>query len=62
MNEMLLGLAIALQIGDGVTTFLALQKQGVREWNRILRRLFDRLGVVRGLALASVERGGGARR
>jgi hypothetical protein len=52
MNEMLLGLAVALQIGDGVTTFLALQKLGVREWNRILRWLFDRLGVVRGLMLA----------
>ena len=52
MNEILLGLAIALQIGDGVTTCFALQKQGVRERNAILRRLFDRLGVVRGLALA----------
>lgn len=52
MNEMLLGLAVALQIGDGVTTYFALQKQGVREWNRIMRRLFDRLGVVQGLALA----------
>ena len=44
MNEILLGLAIALQIGDGVTTCFALQKQGVRERNAILRRLFDRLG------------------
>lgn len=52
MNEILLGLAIALQIGDGVTTYFALKKQGVREKNTILRRLFGRLGVVRGLALA----------
>ena len=52
MNEMLLALAIALQIGDGVTTFLALQKHGVMEWNRMMRRLFGRLGVVQGLVLA----------
>ena len=52
MNEMLLGLAVALQIGDGVTTFFALKRQGVREWNRIVRWLFGRLGVVQGLVLA----------
>ncbi|HRS82467.1 MAG TPA: DUF5658 family protein [Smithellaceae bacterium] len=52
MNEMLLGLAIALQIGDGVTTFFALKKRGVRERNTLLRWLFGRLGVVRGLVLA----------
>ena len=52
MSKILLGLAVALQIGDGVTTYFALQKQGVRERNPIMRRLFGRLGVVRGLVLA----------
>lgn len=52
MNEILLGLAIALQIGDGVTTYFALQKQGVRERNPIVRRLFGKVGIVRGLVLA----------
>lgn len=52
MNEMLLGLAIALQIGDGVTTCFALQKQGVRERNPIVRWLLGKFGIVGGLALA----------
>jgi hypothetical protein len=50
MNEILLILYCALQIADGVTTYIIL-KDG-KEQNPILKRLFEATGVLGGLILS----------
>jgi hypothetical protein len=51
LNLTLLSLAVLLQIGDGLTTYLAINKGNV-EANKILKTLFDQIGLIPGLILA----------
>ena len=50
-NEILLALAILLQIGDGVTTWLNLKRADRQEANKIVKWLMDRVGVIPALIL-----------
>lgn len=50
LNLTLLTLATLLQIGDGLTTFWAINKGNV-EANKILKTLFDKIGLIPGLIL-----------
>lgn len=47
----LLALMIALQLGDCVTTWMALRMPGHREGNPFMRALFGVVGVLPGLAI-----------
>jgi hypothetical protein len=47
----MLYLLIALQLLDLATTYYAVEKQGKREANKLLAKLFDRIGVVPTLLL-----------
>lgn len=62
LNLILLIALIALQIGDGVTTYINLRRPGGKEHNALIRKLIDRLGmipalVVKGLIVAGLAYG-----
>ena len=50
LNLTLLALATLLQFGDGLTTYWAINKGNV-EANKILKSLFDKIGLIPGLIL-----------
>ena len=50
MNEVLLILVILLQALDGWTTYQGLQGKAV-EWNKIVKAVLDKLGLIPGLIL-----------
>jgi hypothetical protein len=51
MNEILLIVASLLQIGDGLTTWKALQRPDRKEANGMLASFFNAVGVVPGLII-----------
>jgi hypothetical protein len=54
LNEILLTIAILLQIGDGVTTWLCLRSPDRYEANKALKWLMDRIGVIPSLLLTKL--------
>lgn len=53
-HQYLIYALVALQVLDGITTIYNLTRPGVREANKIMKKLFDAVGVEAGVAATKI--------